>query len=509
MQRSIAIIGAGATCLAWLHFYIKSYKTLKNGAAPATIYIIEKRPIFGTGPAYEYDVSSNILNTKSGTVGPIHEKPGDFYRWLEDNKQYVKEAFPDFVIAEDSYAPRPLFGIYLQSVYKRLVVDAAAIGLRIVAINAEATDIVKHQGKYLITVDHNANIMAEYVFLLCGTMPMTKNALSDGADYIANPYPLSTLRNKVDMNHTVAIIGSRLNCIDTIIAMLENRHRGKITVFSPSGYFPSVRGTQGRIQAKVLTDKLMNELLSNGVRLTLSDIVSLFQQELESQGGNPATLVLPKPPEDIANFIDDEIKRSYHPRLWQAVLYATNSIISKLWSLLRDEDKDVFFNHYFSVFMAYRVSIPRENAIKILEAIKAGIVNFERGTFEIVKNQASGCSVKTGDGRSLYFDKMISAVGSPRDVTKIDSLLMNNLIRRDYVTANPYGGLNVSDETYEATDRQGKIVSGFYIVGELTNGVFFFTSALEINSYHVEKCCSHFVTSHCSCESEFEYANIS
>jgi len=508
MQRSIAIIGVGATCLAWLHFYIKSYKTFKNEESPATIYVIEKRPNFGTGPAYEHDLSSNILNTKSGSVSPIHEKPGDFFRWIKENELFVKDAFPNYIISEDSYAPRALFGIYLQTVYKRLVIDAAEIGLSVVAINSECTDIEHYQKKYLVTVDRNAKVLVDYVFMLCGTIPIKPDTLNEGPDYVATPYPLKTLYNKIDVNDSVAIIGSRLSCIDTIIAMLENGHKGRITVFSASGYFPSVRGTQGRITTKILTDELIDGLIRQGARLSLGDITSFFLKELEIQVGAPVDFALPKPPEDISKFISDEINKSQNPRLWQAVLYATNSIIGKLWALLKDEDKEIFFKQYFSVFMAYRVSIPRENAIKILDAINTNILSFNKGKFHIVRGAYDGADVKTEDEQLLHFDKMISAVGSPRDARTIDSLLIRNLFDRKYITANSYGGLTVDPVTYESISVDGKIVTGLHILGELTNGVFFFTSALDINSHHAEQCCLNFFASHCRGEREHEYISL-
>ena len=112
MNEVIAIVGGGSTAISFLHSYLQ---LVHDGhVLPNTIYLFEKRGVFGPGAAYEPDQASNILNTKTGFVTPFDDRPGDFYQWLQTNKSTWRRLYPNFRLDAHGYAPRPLFGIYLQ-----------------------------------------------------------------------------------------------------------------------------------------------------------------------------------------------------------------------------------------------------------------------------------------------------------------------------------------------------------------------------------------------------------
>jgi uncharacterized NAD(P)/FAD-binding protein YdhS len=147
-------------------------------------------------------------------------------------------------------------------------------------------------------------------------------------------------------------------------------------------------------------------------------------------------------------------------------------------------------NHYFSAFMAYRVSIPVENARKMLAYLESGQLEFQAGRFDISIGDAGEPSVvMQGEvASSFVYDYLIDATGSPRDVRKMDSPLLESLLDHGIVTPQKHGGIRVDTNSYRVINRDGNADLHMYALGELTNGTFFFTSALEIIARHARLC---------------------
>jgi uncharacterized NAD(P)/FAD-binding protein YdhS len=315
---------------------------------------------------------------------------------------------------------------------------------------------------------------------------------------LANPYPVSKLTHIIPTRASVGIIGARLSCIDAVIGLVEQGHQGPINIHSRSGYFPSVRGTQGRITPRVLTLEKLDALIKIKGKLNLTDILGMIQEEIIIQGGAKTSgdFQLPLPPKDLVSFLCEEIIKASGERIWQAVLYCTNPIIDRLWNSLNEDDMEHFMKRYLSLFMAYRVSIPVENAHKILRYLQSGQVRFLAGSFDISFEQSGKPVVNMHDqsGADIRYDYIVYAIGNPRLVNNCHSALINNLLQRGIVSPHKFGGIVVDTDSYCVIDANGKINYQLRAIGELTAGAFFFTSALDISARHARTCATQFAT---------------
>ena len=186
-EKIVSIIGGGATSVAFLHNYIMMVESGHD--LPRKLFIFEARKQFGPGAAYEPDLASNLLNTKAGFITPFHDRPADFFKWLDTSKPEWQSRYPSLHLNENSYAPRCLFGEYLASQMRRLVAEASDLGITIIQVNAEVTDVVPAEDGYIVATDVDA-VRSDFVFLLCGGQ--SQSLLPDGQSserVLASPVP--------------------------------------------------------------------------------------------------------------------------------------------------------------------------------------------------------------------------------------------------------------------------------------------------------------------------------
>src|ERR1700679_1182729 len=97
---TIAIIGGGASgALTACHL-------VRQEGRPRVI-LIDQRPDFGLGLAYSSPSLRQLLNVPAGKISALPDQPNHFLNWLRKNH--------DPAATEKTFAPRAVFGRYIQS----------------------------------------------------------------------------------------------------------------------------------------------------------------------------------------------------------------------------------------------------------------------------------------------------------------------------------------------------------------------------------------------------------
>src|SRR5882762_45669 len=97
---TIAIIGGGVSgTLTALH--------LAWQGTLARVILIDQRPGFGLGLAYATPSLRHLLNVPAGKISALPDHPDHFLNWLRRNH--------DPTATEKTFAPRTVFGQYIQS----------------------------------------------------------------------------------------------------------------------------------------------------------------------------------------------------------------------------------------------------------------------------------------------------------------------------------------------------------------------------------------------------------
>ncbi|SBW16152.1 hypothetical protein BR10RB9215_C20822 [Brucella sp. 10RB9215] len=342
--------------------------------------------------------------------------------------------------------------------------------------------------------DTGLRIKADQVVMCCGNLQSKEySTLEAHAGFHATPYPIGRLARSARSKASVAILGARLSAIDVALGLAGRGFEGQMTMYSRSGYFPSVRGTQGRYTPSIMTLDRLRQYFERHGSIRLPVVVDWMMQEL-AVAGSPVVDVdqlPPAAPVDVVAFFEDEIAAAASPRPWQAVLYATNSVIDYLWQILHDDDRVTFMSRYAAAWMSYRVSIPVENASRLVDLAKQGRLSFRKGAASVAPAPGGGFSITTtadaNSGSVEHFDMVVGAFGTPRDAVQLDSRLIQSLLKTGSAQAHRHGGLVVDPGTSALIDSFGSTSEHISVLGELTSGVHFFTSVLEINARHAAR----------------------
>lgn len=489
MEQVVVFVGGGATTVSWCHHLIEAAKAAEPNAGALVIYVIEQRGRFGRGLAYDRDTSGNLMNTRAGTLSPFADSPGHFYRWLMDNKKLWQDQFPELVVDKTTFVPRPLFGLYLERMMSELGHECARLGGELLTIKAEVTDIDRTLGgKFVVKTDMSLAVQADHVVLACGNLPAKADgSLASVPSYFSSPYPIRSVAGRIDKHASVGVLGARLSAIDTVLGLAASGHEGPMTLFSRSGYLPAVRGIQAPHKLQFLTREAIDAKVRAHGRLTLQDLLGFFRREMELAGAPvalPEQLTLPTPSDPIA-FFESEIEAARSPRPWQAVLYATNTLIDYVWRRLGESDRTIVMRDFFSAWMSYRVSIPADNAEKILSLLKSGRLNVVTGGNRVEPLADGGFQiVVTRDGGDVIhrLDTVIAATGTPRDVRNLASPLLTRLLAKGLARPHRFGGIEVDPDSGGVIGAHGALVPRLLAAGELTSGTHFFTSVLEVNA---------------------------
>src|ERR1700690_1708924 len=99
-STTIAIIGGGVRgTLTALH--------LVRQGTPARVILIDRRPGFGLGLAYSTPSLRHLLNVPAGKISALPDQPDHFLSGLRE--------LHDPAATEKTFAPRAVFGPYIQS----------------------------------------------------------------------------------------------------------------------------------------------------------------------------------------------------------------------------------------------------------------------------------------------------------------------------------------------------------------------------------------------------------
>ncbi|NNK85270.1 MAG: hypothetical protein HKO91_06955 [Desulfobacterales bacterium] len=291
--------------------------------------------------------------------------------------------------------------------------------------------------------------------------------------YFDSPWPANDLLRDVPQGEKVAIIGTSLSAIETVLTLTSEgefirsdmgellyrppEDSRSFVLYSRRGLLPKVRGKMGDRANKFLNRKTLMRLLSaNRGDLSLDTIFNLLNSDLEEAYGQPVDwekIYNPteKPADLLQGYLDDAIHGDgpNGELIWQTVLHQSFDIVRDIYLNLTLRDRRQFDRNYTSVFFTHAATMPAINAEKLLALIKAGIVEARKlGTDYCLKKYDENESyefiyrdVQGNEQRDIY-RYVVNARGQEKSLKTNPSTLAKNLLASEIVQIEEFRHLD-------------------------------------------------------------------
>jgi uncharacterized NAD(P)/FAD-binding protein YdhS len=380
--KTIAIIGGGVSGT------LTAFHLIRQGTS-ARVILIDQRPGFGLGLAYSTPSLRHLLNVPAGKISAVPDQPDHFLKWLQRNH--------DPAATEKTFAPRPVFGRYIQS----LLLSTDRLEQEIAAV----VDARLYDSGAVLTLDNGCELRADLVVLATGNfdpapLPGITKAASELGLYRHNAWAPETYEG-LHPNATVALIGTGLTGVDVVLRLRELGHRGRIIAASRHGVFPNRHDDY-------------TPLGSSAIPLDTPATCAAYLSALLAviRGGAD----------------------------WRAAIDSLRETTNDLWLRLPIEEKKRFRRHLQRRWDVVRHRMAPPIAAVIESELRNGTLEIREGHLKTV-NAFPACAritLRTHAGNeNFYADRVINCTGPGMNYRRIPSTLLQNMFSRGLVTSGP------------------------------------------------------------------------
>ncbi len=479
----LVLVGSG---LASTITVVNLIRRLEQEISPQALRlaIIEAQSNFFGGIAY-----GPVIGAKSLVITSLKDflpepELSEFKDWLSDNKEWAFDLFRtdsgeltahwlevnERAIANDDwddlFLPRYLFGVFLTSIGKETLQNAAKRGLiSFKLIQATVNDIERIHKRFRIDFQRSkrnfSRITADQVVLAIGSPPF-RRLLNEriysprlGGMVIDNLYKagMSNVLERISKHlklHgwpkiNLLLIGSNATMIEVVYNLCERKELterlGKVTVFSPSGEWPTR-----------ITEKSTNRQFECTYLKRLDQKLTLTAQEIYL--AVKADITASK---DQGYGFSDSFD-------------SIASWMTRLITKLADDQKLEFVSCQGVEIGRLQRRAGGQYSDSLEKLKQAGILSFQSARFlEVVENSVAGLRIdyldNTGERHRSndYFQIAINCTGFETVSDKSSNALIRNLLKRKLAKANPSGMGLVVDSHLAASKHM-------YVIGPLLGG---------------------------------------
>jgi uncharacterized NAD(P)/FAD-binding protein YdhS len=382
--KTIAIIGGGVSgTLTAFH--------LVRQATPARVILIDQRPDFGLGLAYSTPSLRHLLNVPAGKISALPDQPDHFLNWLRKNH--------DPAATEKTFAPRAVFGRYIQS----LLTSTSLLEQEI----ATVVDVRLQDSRGVLTLDDGCELRADLIVLATGNfdpapLPGITKAAADSGLYRHNAWAAETYEG-LHPDAPIALIGTGLTGVDVVLRLRELGHRGRIIAASRHGVLPNRH----------------------------DDYASLSSAAIPAD--TPATCVA------YLRALRAVIRGGAE---WRAAIDSLRETTNELWLRLPLEEKKRFRRHLQRRWDVVRHRMAPSIADVIESELRNGALEIREGHLKTVDASPAGAHITLrvhNDSESFYADRVINCTGPSLNYRRVPSTLLQNLFNRGLVSSGPLG----------------------------------------------------------------------
>lgn len=454
-MKTIAIIGFGfCGRLAFFHLVKKSDKNTK-------ILIFDKSGRGGLGAAFSSFSPHYILNVPVAKMSAFSDDPKNFSQFLE--RKYPKILNE---IGENGFAPRQIYGEYLQEITDDAFAIAKKNGVEFEFVDEE---VIKIEDEFLITTKNLSSFRANEIVVATSFKQNDLPFKFDSNGVVKKLWndEAQEFHQKEFTNEKICLIGSGLTAVDVIVGLKNKNFSGKIFVISRRGNFPkkhfSIKDSSSlpskessSLDAKASEDLLR---LASELKLMRSSALQAKDDEVvEGRAKNDAMLngnVVLSMCLKIRKFL------RANPQLdLRHVIDSLRPITTQLWQNFDEKNKKLFLrlSPYWNIF---RHRAPISSLEMIEKMIESGQLEIKKkGVKNIAQAQDGKRILVQVSGEELECDYLVNCLGFEFRAEKYPlflQMIQNNFLKADIMLASSnhpkihlLGGLNIGRD-FECT----------------------------------------------------------
>ncbi|MBW4444622.1 MAG: FAD-dependent oxidoreductase [Plectolyngbya sp. WJT66-NPBG17] len=382
----IAIIGGGFSgSMVAIHLLQKSKNSLR-------IKLIERAPEAGRGVAYGTPVQSHLLNVPAAKMSAFPDHSEHFLQWLQSREQSLNIG----TIHAGMFAPRRVYGDYLQSILQETVADVDSPA-RLERVTAEAVSIEESYQGAIVHLNTGESVHADKVVLALGNFPSSLPIpvkRSSSIDQCVKEAWSWQATDNLDSNDPVLLVGTGLTMVDTVVTLRQQGHRGQIYAVSRHGLLP---------QSHKATEAHSEFLTIEQAPQTIRALLRRVRQEIQTSGKD-----------------------------WRAVIDTLRPITQELWQNLPLKEQKRFLRHVKSYWEVYRHRIAPEIAAALDELLQSGQLRYYAGRIQVCQETGNGIAVTlrqrgTVIQTTLNVCRIINCTGSNANYRKLQHPLVASL----------------------------------------------------------------------------------
>jgi uncharacterized NAD(P)/FAD-binding protein YdhS len=446
-RQRIAIIGGGFAGV------VTALKLIESSQAELDLLLFESSHEVGRGIAYSTRDHAHLLNGPARQFGLYPQQPEHLVNWLSANAHTYDWQAPAGVSLADSFAPRWVFGTYVQATLQAAL-QQAGTRVSLQTVQQRVTDLQRQAAHYVISSADGNQWQADRVVLATGLFraqsqqafsvdpTLLQEQSSAPTRLIDNVWHDDAWRD-IAQAQTVLIIGSSLTALDAILSAEKHGFTGRYIAVSRRGLL-----VKPREDVEPWPDLLQTERLPTTLRALLRS-VQQARQAIRASGES-----------------------------WQRLPGAVRPHLPQLWAKASARDRRRFLRHlrpYWEIAL-HRAAPESSRAFE--QIIASGRYVQQTGRITALHAAADGKIEVSWRGRgtqapqSLLVDRVINAQGYEFDWRKIDDPLLANILRRGLVSVHGTGyGIDTVAASGAVLDSAGHASDSLFAVGHPVRGV--------------------------------------
>jgi len=408
---------------------------LRRGSS-LRVVLAERRGTVGEGVAYGTRDAQHLLNVPAARMSAWPDRPDDFLAWARARDPNVRPT--DFL-------PRPWYGEYLRETLRTAGREST---VRLDLMLGEVRRVARHpDGGWMAHFDRGASLRADVAVLALGHRPPSdplRRVWSGPRErFVSDPW-LPFAVGTIPADEPVAILGTGLTAVDTVLSLCQVPRTAPITLISRKGLPPHPHAAP------------------------------------------------PVPPVDLTEFVNALLGATPHPRAavvtgairrrvrshvadggdWRSVVDGLRPHTARLWQALTPAERARFITRLRPFWEVHRHRMAPHVAERLDELKAAGLVETVAGQVTKASATASEVCVEIaprGSGAEVArkVGWVINCTGPapsnrPEANPVIGSLLVDGFVRRDEMAL----GLDVTADG-RAIGADGAPAPDLFVVGTL------------------------------------------